>query len=78
MGGGITAFIGATIFFFGSVLLMLEALNENKAGCFGWAVYQTLEHEKAAFIAPDVTGCTHHHQNRLNLVGKSQRSVQSQ
>ncbi|KAK3370259.1 hypothetical protein B0H63DRAFT_454452 [Podospora didyma] len=29
LGGGVTAFIGATIFEFGSVLLMLEAVNEN-------------------------------------------------
>ncbi|KAK7558044.1 integral membrane protein [Phyllosticta citricarpa] len=37
-GGGTTAFIGATIFEVGSILLMLEAVNENRAGCFGWAL----------------------------------------
>ncbi|KAK3724086.1 hypothetical protein LTR37_001208 [Vermiconidia calcicola] len=34
-GGGITAFIGSTVFMIGSILLMLEAVNENRAGCFG-------------------------------------------
>ncbi|KAL1634609.1 hypothetical protein SLS58_010604 [Diplodia intermedia] len=37
-GGGITAFLGATIFVVGSILLLLEAVNEERAGCFGWAV----------------------------------------
>ncbi|OJD39922.1 uncharacterized protein BKCO1_2000167 [Diplodia corticola] len=37
-GAGITAFLGATIFVVGSVLLLLEAVNEDRAGCFGWAV----------------------------------------
>jgi hypothetical protein len=42
-GGGITAFIGATIFEFGSILLMIEAVNENRADCFGWALEEVLE-----------------------------------
>lgn len=37
-GGGITAFIGATVFEIGSILLVLEAINVNQEGCFGWAV----------------------------------------
>jgi hypothetical protein len=41
--GGITAFIGATIFEFGSILLMIEAVNENRADCFGWALEEVLE-----------------------------------
>lgn len=41
--GGITAFIGATIFEFGSILLMIEAVNENRADCFGWALDEVLE-----------------------------------
>jgi hypothetical protein len=44
IGGGVTAFIGATIFEVGSVLLLLEAVNENQAGCFGWAV-ETVVHQ---------------------------------
>jgi hypothetical protein len=41
--GGITAFIGATIFEIGSILLMIEAVNENRADCFGWALEEVLE-----------------------------------
>lgn len=78
-GGGITAFIGATVFEIGSVLLMLEAINENRAGCFGWALEQAYdshfshngEHGGVMRISPDKDGCTHHHGNKKNLVGKS-------
>ena len=38
VGGGISAFVGATIFEIGSVLLMIEAVNENQSGCFGMYV----------------------------------------
>ncbi|KAF7986282.1 hypothetical protein HWV62_35214 [Athelia sp. TMB] len=71
-GGGITAFIGATIFEIGSVLLMVEAVNENRTGCFGWAFERVFEGEKGETIQikPDTAGCRHHHQNKKNLVGK--------
>ncbi|MDI1492376.1 MAG: hypothetical protein OHK93_003590 [Ramalina farinacea] len=49
-GGGITAFIGATVFEVGSILLVLEAINTNQEGCFGWAIdrafTELLDHEK--------------------------------
>ena len=35
LGGGVSAFVGATIFEIGSILLLIEAVNENQAGCFG-------------------------------------------
>ena len=35
VGGGVSAFVGATIFEIGSILLMIEAINENQTGCFG-------------------------------------------
>jgi hypothetical protein len=66
--GGITAFIGATIFEVGSVLLMIEAINENKTDCFGWAVEEVLE--ERGLIRLKANGCTHHHKNKKNLVGK--------
>lgn len=77
--GGITAFIGATIFVGGSVLLLLEAVNENRAGCFGWAVEQVFEdsgHHKGGKwrLLPDLDHCTHHHINNANLVGKPAHS----
>jgi hypothetical protein len=71
-GGGITAFIGATVFEIGSVLLMLEAVNENRTGCFGWAVEQLYEgsaEHSARHVKPE--GCSHHHLNKGNLVGKA-------
>lgn len=74
-GGGVTAFIGATIFVLGSVLLMVEAVNENRTGCFGWALTQA-EHadeeraEKVLHLVAEPNNCTHHHRNKRNLVGK--------
>ena len=68
-GGGITAFIGATIFEIGSVLLMLEAVNEHREGCFGWAIQQAIAGQWE--VVPDNEACQHHHQNRRNLVGKA-------
>lgn len=69
-GGGITAFIGATIFEIGSVLLMFEAVNENQSGCFGWALEKAVEGDRIRLSA-DNEGCCHHHRNRKNFVGKS-------
>ncbi|EMC92962.1 hypothetical protein BAUCODRAFT_77390 [Baudoinia panamericana UAMH 10762] len=63
-GGGITAFIGATVFEIGSVLLMLEAVNENRTGCFGWALEEVYE-DHLSRVKPD--NCTHHHPNKGNL-----------
>lgn len=67
--GGWTAFIGATVFEFGSVLLMLEAVNENRSDCFGWALEEVLEEEGLTRLTP--ASCTHHHKNKRNLVGTS-------
>jgi hypothetical protein len=66
--GGITAFIGATIFEIGSVFLMLEAVNEKQEGCFGWAVESVLEEK--GLIKVGKAECVHHHKNEVNLVGK--------
>lgn len=46
LGGGLTAFIGATIFEVGSVLLMFEAINANQSGCFGWALERLVDDER--------------------------------
>ena len=75
VGGGVTAFVGATIFEIGSVLLIFEAVNENRWGCFGWALEKVFNGngEKAGVIRllPDRDGCGHHHTNKKNLAGKS-------
>ncbi|OAA50525.1 integral membrane protein [Metarhizium rileyi] len=74
-GGGITAFVGAILFFeVGSVLLLLEAVNANNAACFGWAVEQILEDGNGTpkqRVVVSRNHCRHHHQNRRNLVGMS-------
>ncbi|KAJ4305184.1 hypothetical protein N0V90_000715 [Kalmusia sp. IMI 367209] len=76
-GGGITAFIGATIFEVGSFLLMAEAVNENRTACFGWALEQAISHDsekestEALHLRPAASHCTHHHPNKRNLVGKA-------
>ena len=71
-GGGVSAFIGATIFELGSVLLMFEAVNENREGCFGWALERVVgDGMHGRFrVRPDKDGCTHHHTNKKNFVGK--------
>ena len=71
-GGGVTAFIGATVFEIGSFLLMAEAVNEKRTGCFGWALEHALSHGKeegATMLRPSRSHCTHHHSNKRNLVG---------
>jgi hypothetical protein len=71
-GGGWTAFVGATIFELGSILLMIEAVNENISDCFGWAVEEALEERALLRVKP--AGCIHHHRNKRNLVGKGKPS----
>lgn len=72
--GGVTAFLGATVFEVGSVLLMLEAVNENKAGCFGWAlakmIHGPVDHRGKYKVQPDLGVCVHHHANEKNLIGQ--------
>lgn len=86
VGGGVTAFIGATIFEIGSILLMLEAVNENREGCFGWAVEKAYEEHiglteagqrTGSKVVPKDQACTHHHRNKKNLVGNSQNTTPS-
>jgi hypothetical protein len=77
LGGGITGFIGATVFEIGSVLLLLEAVNANQTGCFGWALETKLEAElgkadasrPVTKVKPNQDDCAHHHANKKNLVG---------
>ena len=47
---------------------MIEAVNENRADCFGWAVEEVLEERGLRRLRPN--GCVHHHGNKSNLVGK--------
>lgn len=67
-GGGVTAVVGATVFEVGSVLLMLEAVNESRAACFGWALREELrrggEDVRVLLLARDEGSCRHHHAER--------------
>lgn len=65
---------------------MIEAVNENRADCFGWALEEAIEggnkhqhpqntamnQEKMTSTDPVIvrTHCRHHHANRRNFVGK--------
>lgn len=73
--GGITAFIGATVFEIGSVLLMIEAVNENRSDCFGWALEEALE--SGGLVRVRSAECSHHHKNRKNFVGKGKKAIES-
>jgi hypothetical protein len=82
VGGGVTAFIGATVFEIGSVLLLLEAVNANQTGCFGWALETVLSegrHQDARTeLKPSMSKCEHHHANRKSLLrGTASRVVDS-
>ena len=73
--GGVTAFVGATLFQIGAILLVVEATNENQTGCFGWALEQRLSHHeeedssgKTMKYTFNPDSCTHHHHNTHSLV----------
>lgn len=76
--GGLAAFIGATLFQLGAVLLVVEAVNANQTGCFGWALEQTLTHDseekhhhssgRVMRCTPNPHKCAHHHRDKHNLV----------
>ena len=74
VGGGVSAFIGATIFEIGSILLMIEAMNESRSGCFGWALEHIITGGEVGHgvirVRPDKGRCAHHHTNKGNFVGK--------
>lgn len=64
VGGGITAFLGATTFEVGSVLLLIEAVNTDNAACFGWALEQAWEKEVGdggVLTRLERAPCGHHH-----------------
>lgn len=80
LGGGITAFIGATVFEIGSVLLLLEAVNENQTSCFGWAFETVLQqaegdaHKHMTEVKPSIEACQHHHANQKSFLGTDRQA----
>ena len=85
-GGGILSAIGATLFQIGAFLLIVEACNENQAGCFGWALEQAFSHDDDSTASPEnkeasdkATGgvtkptsgfCDHHHVHGIHKRSK--------
>ena len=64
--GGVTSFVGGTLFEFGAVLLLFEAINENQTGCFGWELEGVFSnHEKSGEgtlrYKPEKKTCDHQH-----------------
>ena len=51
-----------------------QAINENRSGCFGWALEQAFSGDRAEHdgirVRPDNDRCLHHHTNKGNFVGK--------
>ena len=49
-------------------------MNENRSGCFGWALEHLIANGDAENdtirVRPDTDQCVHHHTNSQNLVGK--------
>jgi hypothetical protein len=74
-GGGVSAAVGASIFEVGSVLLMLEAVNENRSDCFGWALEEALEggeeEGRLWLLRRERSQCRHHHGDRRRLLATS-------
>lgn len=59
------AFAGASIFFIGSYLLFLEAVNANRGGCFGWAVERIVAGGRSsAQVKPGDCGHHYHEQHK--------------
>lgn len=71
-GAGATRLITTTLVVISSILMMLEAINENRADCFGWALEESLsgnaDGPRLRSDEHDGKRCTHHHQVRYVLL----------
>ena len=75
LAGVYTAFVAATVFEIGGALLVLEAVNTNCAGCFGWVVGHVAEglpsyEELVMRVRPKGKACAHHEHDLANVVGR--------
>lgn len=70
---GTVAFIGGICFEVGAILLVIEAVNANQTGCFGWALEKLVSDREgeSGFMANSpkiwLGTCHHHHSNRRHL-----------
>ncbi|CAK7216071.1 hypothetical protein SCUCBS95973_002680 [Sporothrix curviconia] len=71
--GGVSALVGATVFEVGAVLGVLEAVNENRADCFGWALEEALE-SGALSLRPSPDDCKHAHVERTRLFTRRRKA----
>ncbi|ETI24203.1 hypothetical protein G647_03572 [Cladophialophora carrionii CBS 160.54] len=70
VGGGISAFVGATLFQLGSILLMIEAFNAERVGCFGWQIEKLVSKQSErdmVRISPNLQHCVHHHNDKSGI-----------
>ncbi|EXJ60939.1 hypothetical protein A1O7_05092 [Cladophialophora yegresii CBS 114405] len=70
VGGGVSAFVGATLFQLGSVLLMIEAFNAERVGCFGWQIEKLVSKQSGrdmVRISPNLQHCVHHHNDKSGI-----------
>lgn len=76
-GGGVSAVVGATIFEVGSVLLMIEAVNENRSECFGLALKAEFEHseENLLKLTWDKSACRHHHAEKSSWLSRKGHAI---
>jgi hypothetical protein len=68
LGAGLTSMLGATIFEVGAVMALLEAVNENRTDCFGWALEKAVSEEQERLVARH-SGCRHHHGSKRTFLG---------
>lgn len=50
---------------------MIEAVNEKRSDCFGWAIEEVLEETGVRRVRKGE--CSHHHGNKGNFVGKGSK-----
>lgn len=72
-----SAVVGATIFELGSILLMIEAVNENRSECFGWALERALDRSGGDLLLrkQDASDCRHHHSEKKSWVSRNDGAV---
>ncbi|KAG8631578.1 hypothetical protein KVT40_000718 [Elsinoe batatas] len=70
LGGPITGLIGSIIFLLVAILSYLEALNAPSDPCCAYTVTNSITSTGAMLVtvAPDLSQCHHHHQNRSSLL----------
>lgn len=77
LAGGITAVVGALVFEVGALFGLLEAVNENRGHCFGWALETALQ-DSGLLLHPRPADCRHHHRERWRLFQRRQAGSDTQ